>query len=58
MPEYVCQREIGAERDVPEESKAGTRGRVLVLPHDRLDVLVVRGNATSHESVRSGQSIE
>ena len=48
----------GAERDIPEETKAGSRGGFLELLDDAFRLFVVRGDTTANEAVRSRQAVE
>jgi hypothetical protein len=51
-------RDVPADLDVAEESKSGSRRRLLERPRDRLDVLVVGRDAESDEAMRRGQPID
>ena len=56
--EQVGAMQVAPELDAPEEPEALLRRGLLVDPHDRLDLRVVRRDAGAHEPERRRQAIE
>ena len=50
--------QVASQLDAAEEAEALLRRGLLVDPHDRLDLRVVRRDAGAHEAERRRQAIE